>query len=84
MPIVLAGDFNLDVSEGAVATALSQARFQDAFANRHVETTPHSLFEKARIIDWIFMRGPVHASEPKVCRSVKASDHYPLAINMKF
>jgi len=84
MPIVFAGDFNLDVSEGAGATALSQAQFQDAFANHHVPTTPHSLLEEGRIIDWIFTRGPARSSEPKVHRSVRASDHYPLSITLTF
>jgi endonuclease/exonuclease/phosphatase family metal-dependent hydrolase len=84
LPIVLAGDFNLNVSEGAGATALSQAQFQDAFATDRVPTTPHSFLEKGRIIDWIFTRGPARSSEPRVHRSVSASDHYPLSITMKF
>lgn len=84
MPIVLAGDFNLDVSEGAGATALSQAQFQDAFANHHVLTTPHSLLKEGQIIDWIFTRGLARSSEPKVHRSVRASDHYPLSITLTF
>jgi endonuclease/exonuclease/phosphatase family metal-dependent hydrolase len=46
LPIVLAGDFNLDVSAGAGAMALRQAQFQDVFATHHVPTTPHSLLEK--------------------------------------
>jgi len=84
VPIVLGGDLNLDVSEGAGATALSQSGFQDAFVNHHVSTTPDSLLEKGRQIDWIFTRGPAQASEPKVHSSVKASDHYPLSITVKF
>jgi endonuclease/exonuclease/phosphatase (EEP) superfamily protein YafD len=84
VPIVLGGDFNLDVSERAGATALSRLRFQDAFVNHHVSTTPDSLLEKGRLIHWIFTRGPVQASEPKVDRSVKASDHYPLSITVEF
>lgn len=84
MPIVLAGDFNLDVSEGAGAAALSQAQFQDAFANHQVPTTPHSLLEEGRIIDWIFTRGLPRSSEPKVHHSVRASDHYPLSMTLTF
>jgi endonuclease/exonuclease/phosphatase family metal-dependent hydrolase len=34
-PIVLAGDFNFDVSGGSASTAIRQAQFQDAFANQH-------------------------------------------------
>lgn len=82
--IVLAGDFNPDVSRGPGAAALSQAQFYDAFANPHSPTTPHSLLEKGRIIDWIFTRGPARSSEPMVHRALKASDHYPLSLTMKF
>lgn len=84
IPIVLAGDFNLDVSEGAGAAALSQAQFQDAFANHHVPTTPHSFLQSGRVIDWIFTRGPARCSIPKVHHSVRASDHYPLSIIVTF
>jgi endonuclease/exonuclease/phosphatase family metal-dependent hydrolase len=57
--ILLAGDFNLDVSQAAAASAISRAQFQDAFANQHVPTTPGSFLEHGRIIDWIFTRGSV-------------------------
>jgi endonuclease/exonuclease/phosphatase family metal-dependent hydrolase len=83
-PIVLAGDFNLDVSGGAGATALSRAQFYDGFSNHHVPTTPQSLLEKGRIIDWIFTRGPARSNDATVHRSSKASDHYPLSLTMRF
>jgi len=78
-PIVLAGDFNFDVSEGSASTAISQAQFQNAFANQHVPTTPHSFLEPGRSIDWIFVRGPIHATRASVYSSISASDHYPLS-----
>jgi len=31
----------------------TQAQFQNAFANQHVPTTPHSFLEPGRSIDWI-------------------------------
>ena len=83
-PIVLGGDLNLDASGGPAATAIGRAQFQDAFANEHVPTTPHSFLEQGRIIDWIFTRGPIRASQPQVHRSVSASDHYPLSITLAF
>jgi endonuclease/exonuclease/phosphatase family metal-dependent hydrolase len=82
--IVLAGDFNLDVSDGSAADALSRAKFRDAFANRHVPTTPGSFLDPGRTIDWIFTRGPIRAIQPQVGRTVTASDHYPLSINLGF
>ena len=83
-PILLTGDFNLDASTEPVGTAISHAKFQDAFANHHAPTTPGSFLENGRAIDWIFTRGPVRAGQPKVHRSVSASDHYPLSINLVF
>jgi endonuclease/exonuclease/phosphatase family metal-dependent hydrolase len=81
--ILLAGDFNLDVTQAVAASAISRAQFQDAFANQQVPTTPSSFLEHGRIIDWIFTRGRVRASQLQVHRSVSASDHYPLSINLK-
>jgi endonuclease/exonuclease/phosphatase family metal-dependent hydrolase len=83
-PVVLAGDFNLDVSGGAAAAAIGRAQFLDTFANPHVPTTPHSFLEQGRTIDWIFTRGPLRANQPQVHRSVTASEHYPLSITVKF
>jgi endonuclease/exonuclease/phosphatase family metal-dependent hydrolase len=82
-PILLTGDFNLDVSDGPAAAAIGGAQFQDAFANKHVPTTPGSFLEHGRIIDWVFTRGRARCSQPQVHRSVSASDHYPLSINLK-
>ena len=81
-PIVLAGDFNLDVSGGPASAAIRHAQFQDAFANQRVPTTPGSFLEPGRTIDWILTRGPIRASQPQVARSVSASDHYPLLITV--
>jgi endonuclease/exonuclease/phosphatase family metal-dependent hydrolase len=83
-PMLLAGDFNLDVSGGTASTAIRQAQFRDAFANQHVPTTPGSFLEPGRAIDWIFTRGPIRASQPQVGRAVSASDHYPLSVTLAF
>ena len=82
--VLLTGDFNMDVSQGPPAGAITRAQFQDAFANHHEPTTPGSFLEHGRIIDWIFTRGRVRSIEPLVHRSVSASDHYPLSINVAF
>jgi len=83
-PAVLAGDFNLDVSTGPAAAAIRDAQFDDAFLNRHAPSTPGSILESGRIIDWIFTRGPIRPGKQQVHRSVSASDHYPLSIDLAF
>jgi endonuclease/exonuclease/phosphatase family metal-dependent hydrolase len=82
--VVLTGDFNMDVSQGPAADAIARAQFQDAFANHHEPTTPGSFLEHGRIIDWIFARGPVRSIDPRVHRSISASDHYPLSTRVAF
>jgi endonuclease/exonuclease/phosphatase family metal-dependent hydrolase len=82
--VLLTGDFNMDVSQGPGARAIARAQFQDAFANHHEPTTPGSFLEHGRIIDWILTRGRFRSIEPRVHRSVSASDHYPLSIKMAF
>lgn len=83
-PILLAGDFNLDLSAGSSAQTIRRGRFQDTFANGHLPTTPGSFFENGRVIDWIFSRGPMRSSQPQVHSSVSASDHYPLSVKLDF
>ena len=82
--VVLAGDFNMDVSAGDVAQAIRRADFQDAFTNRHTPTTPDSFFANGRVIDWIFSRGPLRSDTPRVHRSVSGSDHCPLSVRLDF
>jgi endonuclease/exonuclease/phosphatase family metal-dependent hydrolase len=84
-PILLAGDFNLDLSGGPAAASINSAQFQDAFANQQMSTTPsHSLLNHGRLIDWMFARGPIRAGQPQVHRSISASDHYPLSVTLSF
>jgi endonuclease/exonuclease/phosphatase family metal-dependent hydrolase len=84
-PILLAGDFNLDLSGGPSSISISRAQFQDAFANQPVPTTPaRSLLAPGRTIDWMFARGPIRSSQPQVHRSISASDHYPLSTTLNF
>jgi endonuclease/exonuclease/phosphatase family metal-dependent hydrolase len=80
-PVIIAGDFNLDASESAVATAvLSSAAFKDAVAATRTPTTPsRRLFEAGRRIDWAFIRGPIRAIDGRVHNQVKVSDHYPIS-----
>lgn len=83
-PVVLAGDLNLDASVGPASASISQAQFQNLFANHHIPTTPGSFLDPGRTIDWIFARGPIRASQPQVGRAVSASDHYPLSVTLAF
>ena len=84
-PILLAGDFNLDLSGEQAAASMSRAQFQNVFADQQLPTaTSHSLLNHRRLIDWVFARGPIRAGQPQVHRSISASDHYPLSVTLSF
>jgi len=85
MPIVLAGDLNMDVCRTGADGALSQALFKSAFSRLPDRTTPpRSIFDRGRAIDWVFSRGPIRTSHASVHTSVAASDHYPLSVQLAF
>jgi endonuclease/exonuclease/phosphatase family metal-dependent hydrolase len=80
-PLLIAGDLNLDAAQGNVAADLSQAMFFNPFSGKQLRTRPaRSLFDRARTIDWLFVRGHLHIERPSVHRSIRASDHYPLSV----
>jgi endonuclease/exonuclease/phosphatase family metal-dependent hydrolase len=85
VPMVLAGDLNLDVTRATASSEVSRAQFRNEFAGESVRTTPpKSLFDRGSVIDWIFTRGPLRAKHPQVHNWVSASDHYPLSITLAF
>ena len=83
MPIIVAGDLNLDASRGMAAGLIRQAGFHTAFSDQHVRTTPaRSLFDRGHVIDWILTRGSLKAASLQVHSAVSASDHYPLSLKI--
>jgi endonuclease/exonuclease/phosphatase family metal-dependent hydrolase len=85
VPIVLAGDLNLEVTRSSAFDLFTGAQLFDAFQNNHSPTTPsHSLFQRKRVIDWVFTRGPIHAFHPKVHSSVSDFDYHPLSVVLSF
>lgn len=84
MPLVMAGDYNMDVTRTSALAALTQARFRSVFSKPPDRTTPGSLLERGRPIDWIFTRGPVRSDCACVHTTVTASDHFPLSAKVAF
>jgi endonuclease/exonuclease/phosphatase family metal-dependent hydrolase len=83
VPIILAGDLNLDIAHVAAASDVGRAQFRNEFAGQSVRTTPpKSLFDRGSVIDWICTRGPLRANQPQVHSRVSASDHYPLSLTL--
>jgi endonuclease/exonuclease/phosphatase family metal-dependent hydrolase len=85
VPMLAAGDFNFDVSNGHPARAVRDAGFSNPFsASPQTTTIPHGLSKRDHAIDWILLRGPLVATDPKVHSSVPASDHYPISVTVRF
>lgn len=84
MPIVLAGDLNLDASKPSITGLIASAGFHDALPSVRPPTTPpRHLLEAGRHIDWVFVRGPVHTDAGKIHGSIPASDHYPISFELR-
>jgi endonuclease/exonuclease/phosphatase family metal-dependent hydrolase len=82
--LVLAGDFNLNASQPEISEVLAGAGFRDAIPTARVPTTPsRHLLEAGRHIDWAFVRGTVQTHAGKVLKSGTASDHYPVAFDLR-
>ena len=85
VPIIVAGDFNFDVSRPQTASALAEVGFRNPFATPgHATTISHSRSARGRAIDWILLRGRVVATNAQVHDSVLGSDHFPLSLTMRF
>ncbi len=81
-PILVAGDFNFDLSRGPATTLLAGMRIDNRFASLGGRRTVPN-HAKAAAIDWILTRGPLSASAPEIHESVTASDHFPLSLELR-
>jgi endonuclease/exonuclease/phosphatase family metal-dependent hydrolase len=85
IPIVLAGDLNLDISRSVSANSLTKAQFLSTASKEPERTTPsRSFFDRGRPIDWIFVRGSIRTAPLRIHNSISASDHYPLSVRLAF
>ena len=83
-PVLLAGDFNFDLSRGPAATLIAGMRFDNPFASfGGRKTVPNSSPFKATAIDWILTSGALSASEPRIQEPTAASDHFPLSVELR-
>jgi endonuclease/exonuclease/phosphatase family metal-dependent hydrolase len=83
IPVVVAGDFNFDVTEGSIASAIRDGQFENPFEDRAGRTTRSRRGRRGSAIDWILIRGPLRSVAAQVHDSVSASDHYPLCVTLE-
>ena len=82
--VVVAGDFNFELTEDCNPSLMAESVFQNPFANLRQRTTRSRSFGRSPVIDWILTRGPSTPTLPHVHDSVMASDHYPLSLSLEF
>jgi endonuclease/exonuclease/phosphatase family metal-dependent hydrolase len=85
LPILLAGDLNLDVSRALPASTLQLAGFRSAVGlpSPHT-TTPRGIFRHRHTVDWAYVSGSVEPLKGRVHNTVDASDHYPISLVLRF
>ena len=83
VPIIVAGDFNFDLSKPPAASLLAVSPLDSPFQSGSVRpTTTLSRLGRARTIDWILTRGPLTSLGGELHDSVLASDHYPVSLTL--
>jgi len=84
VPVLLAGDFNCDLSQERALSLVASARIDNPFVwpggTRTVIKATHG---KSAAIDWMLTRGALAAYSPAIHRSVTASDHFPLLLELR-
>ena len=84
MPVLLAGDLNVDVTHPAPACALRYVGFRNAIGlpSPHT-TTPRGLFRREKTIDWAYVSGGAEPLQGRVHDDIRASDHYPISFALR-
>ncbi len=83
MPLLVAGDFNFDLSREPAASFLVGTGMDSPFASLGGRrTVPSSGRAKPVAIDWILTRGALSAKNPEIHDSITASDHFPLSLEL--
>jgi len=83
VPIIVAGDFNFDLSKPPAASLLAVSPLDSPFQSGSIRpTTTRSRLGRARTIDWILTRGPLTCLGTELHDSVLASDHYAASLTL--
>ena len=81
--LILAGDFNFDLSGSDISSVVDELRFQNPFKVQRARTTPSSHFGRTAAIDWILIKGALNSTTARVHSAVSASDHFPLSLTLR-
>jgi endonuclease/exonuclease/phosphatase family metal-dependent hydrolase len=79
-PVLVAGDFNLDLSHGSVARLIADSQLDNPFAELGSSRTGHG---QHAVIDWILTGNRLVADKPEIQNSTGASDHHPICLQIR-
>lgn len=82
VPVIVAGDFNVDLRGEQLRGAITRAGFDDHFTTDRRPTTAPGLMERQGSIDSILTRGVFGSAAGEVVEAAKGSDHYPLLLTV--
>lgn len=83
VPVIVAGDFNFDLTARCNGYLVGHRQFHNPFANLGLHTAQSRWFARRSVIDWILTRGPFTPMSPQVHGSASASDHCPLSLTLE-
>lgn len=84
-PVLLAGDFNFDLSSGSGSVLVKSKQLENPFANlgRRPTAVVRRLGRPASI-DWILTHKALATTGAAIHDSIDASDHYPLLLELRW
>lgn len=85
VPMLIAGDFNFDVSQLTASAAIEDAGLLNPFASERIGSTKQNrTLGRAHSIDWILIGASLVSKSPCVHVSARGSDHYPISLTFSF
>ena len=84
VPVLMAGDFNFDLSRGPADSLMAHSGIANPFASlAGSRTVLKSRNGEPTAIDWMLTRGALAARHPAIHDAVVASDHFPLSLELR-
>jgi endonuclease/exonuclease/phosphatase family metal-dependent hydrolase len=81
--VIVAGDFNFDVSRGPAATLIAGMQLDSPFVRLGGRaTTRNCRLSRGSAIDWILTDKTLSAISPAIDSSINPSDHFPLTLDI--
>lgn len=82
--ILVAGDFNFDVTADRAASVMLGTHLTNPFASKNAEPTilPQR-WRRPRTIDWMLTSESLQTQSPRVHVAAAGSDHYPLSLTLQ-